>query len=217
MTLKIITLAAISILIFCSCNNSSTSSETAPLTDSSDMGDEREISFLDGVFPGFYKYMQGQDATFDVNNFQPCSVIEKPDSPDLPQDTSNLRPFYPYLLFNSNKSMALDLVTYNYEPRVKSGKTKLEEAGPDYEAAMINFQTGKRKRLLFFGTTGTVLDARWQGDSVVFLAGTTEYNGRDSMLPVIWKYEVKSRALTQYHYPQKIHADWTGYKSPIKP
>jgi hypothetical protein len=200
-------------VLFAACSNNSQSEHVEKKTDSSGTATEETIPSLEDNFPTLYNFLHSQDSSFSMEGFQGGMSATRPDSSDSSQDTSRLDLFYPFLLFNSDSSKALDLVSYNYVAQVKNGKTELEEAGPDYEAALIDFRTGKRKQLLFFGTMGTVLDAKWLDQNTILMAGATEWIG-DSMLPVIWKYEIPARSWSAFRYEKMIKADWSGYKQP---
>ncbi|MFL5809505.1 MAG: hypothetical protein ACJ749_08280 [Flavisolibacter sp.] len=200
------------VICFASCSNNSKTVHEETKPDSTTVTTDETIPDLEETFPGLYNYLHLQDSSFSTTGFEGGEIGQKPDSSDRKQDTSGLHLYYPYLLFNSDSSMALDLVSYNYVAHLKHGKTELEEAGPDYEVALIDFKTGRRKQLLFFGTTGTVLDAKWQDANTILMAGATQWKGGDSMLPVLWKYELSTRSWFVFQYERMISADWSGYK-----
>src|SRR4051812_47807467 len=66
------------------------------------------------LFPRLNKFLHEQDSTFSPELFEEAATIDIPDSTALGIEEGELLPYYPYLLFNSDSSFALDMVTYNY-------------------------------------------------------------------------------------------------------
>jgi len=215
MKIKTILFFVPSVLFFASCNSNTERSDNENTTDTVSTVSEETVPALEENFPDLYNYLQSQDSSFSMQGFEGGVIRQKADSLDDKEDISGLKLYYPYFLFNADSTMALDLVTYNYVASQKDGKTILDEAGPDYEVALIDFKTGKRKQLLFFGTTGTVLAAKWKDPNTILMVGATEWQDADSLLPVIWKYELPTKSWSEFRYEKMIKGDVTGYKKPL--
>ncbi|RYZ37639.1 MAG: hypothetical protein EOP49_31550 [Sphingobacteriales bacterium] len=169
-------------------------------------------TLLDQSFTQLFWYFKEQDSSFDASLFDEgtAAVLREAYQADL--DTAMLRQYKPYLLFNADSSYALDLVSYNFLPEKKKGKTVMEEQGPDFEAAIIDLKQNLRTRLLFFGSSGgAVLDAKWENNHSVMIAGAIDWQNADSLRPVAWRYNVLDKSLQQFHYPKMINADWSKY------
>jgi hypothetical protein len=203
--MKFITVSLSFLFIVSSCNNNSADKHGNRIDSESG-----ERSFND-LFPRLNKFLRGQDSTFSPELFEEAATINIPDSTALKIEKDELRPYYPYLLFNRDSSFALDMVTYNYLPSEEKGVTTMEEQGPDYEVALIDLKKNERRRLLFFGTMGTVMDATWESPNTVIMVGPTEWTDSDSLQMEMWKYHVDDRKLRKYIYPAKIHAAWHRY------
>lgn len=195
------------IFMLTSCNNSTTQKVST-------VGDSGyTIPYYSELFPNLTNYLQVQDSNFSPELFQEASVLDVPDSISLKVDSKDLQPYYPYLLFNSDSSYALDLVTYNYTIEEKNGVKTMEEEGPDYEVGIIDMKKKERKRLLFFGTMGSVMDATWEGPNVI-MTGPVEWTETDSIRMEAWRYNVNDGKLKKFSYPDMIHAEW--HKFPLK-
>jgi hypothetical protein len=193
------------LFILSSCNNNS-----ADKHENRNDSEPVKRTFND-LFPRLNKFLREQDSTFSPELFEEAATIDIPDSTALGIEEGELLPYYPYLLFNSDSSFALDMVTYNYLPLQRNGITAMEEQGPDYEVALIDLKKNERRRLLFFGTMGSVMDARWETPNIVIMVGPTEWTDTDSVQMEMWKYIVGDRKLQKFIYPKKIHAAWHKY------
>ena len=201
-------LPALFFLALAGCNNSADSPETKEDTITAE--EEMVLPQVDEEFPELYTYISRQDSSFSVEGFEGGETEIKTDSSDQKVKDETLQTFLPYLVFNSDSSYAIDLVIYNYVPERRKGKLVLSEAGPDYEVALIDYRAKTRKPLLFFGTMGTIMDAKWADNQTVLIAGANEVKA-DSIRPVIWKYEVPTKAWSVYTYRNMIPAVANNY------
>lgn len=194
------------------CSNSTSSETTAPIDSTgTDEVDERPALPAVALLPGVMNYLEKEDSSFQPTLFEESGSGSMSSVQGRAIDTARLAPFRPFLLFNSDSSFALDLVSYNYVPVQRNGATRLEEGGPDFEVAMINFRKGQSKRLLFFGSSGaSVFEGAWK-DGSVWIAGATDWNNSDSLRPILWRYDPVADELQTYTYPVKIAADWSKY------
>lgn len=197
-------------LFLASCSNSADTDKKTTI-DSTDFEVEVVMLPFDQSFPELNQYYTTQDSSFDAGKFEPGEVLIK-ENTGLALDTSEFRIYKPYYLYNADSSFALDLVSYNYLPVERKGKTLMADQGPDFEAAIIDLKNKERSRLLFFGPSGaTILDAKWTDASTVIMAGAVDWNNGDSLRPSVWKYNAVEKTWQQYIYPQMIRADWSKY------
>jgi hypothetical protein len=200
----------LAVLFATSCTNRSDENKDQD-ADTDDIGEVSAIPQINEIFPQLYDSLHAQDPQFDPSLFEEGPVFEKPDSLALNMDKGELNSYLPYLIFNQDSSFALDLVSYNYVPTKTGAKVKLEELGPDYEVGLVDMNSHKRKQLLFFGTTGTILDARWLDKNTLLMAGGGRWNNPDSLNIDLYRYSVTDKLLQKYSYPEAIHADWSKY------
>ncbi len=197
-------------VFFASCSNSADTNQSSGV-DTTDFEVEVAMLPFEQSFPELNQYYSSQDSSFDPEKFEPGEVLIKENS-GLALDTSEYRIYKPYYLYNADSSFALDLVSYNYLPVERKGKTLMADQGPDFEAAIIDLKNKERSRLLFFGPSGTaILDAKWIDASTVVMAGAVDWNDGDSLRPAAWKYNAIEKTWQQYNYPEMIRADWSKY------
>jgi len=196
------------------CSNST--DPKPPADDTTVIEEAAALQPINLTFPELYQYFKSQDSSFVAGGFEEGETVVKPDSAAFKMDSAELKTFSPYLLFNADSSYAIDLVSYNFYPQKRKGEIKMQEMGPDFEAALIDMKTKDRKRLLFFGASGAnILDAKWIDYSAAVIAGAIEWNGADSLRPAMWKVNTKEKTLQQFTYNKMISADWSRYPKKI--
>ena len=167
------------------------------------------------AFPGFIRFLQQQDSAFDPSRMTGGEIEKSQTLAAQPLDTTAIRPYKPYLIYNTDSSMAIDLVSYNYFPHERGSRLVFEEGGPDYEVAGIDFKSGQRRRLLFFGTSGRIMDARWLDDHTIALAGSLSEKGELFFQPAVWIFDVRSGVKKVYTYPDLISGQIQEYKGSL--
>lgn len=197
-----------SILFFASCNNSADTKTNNG--DTSAVETEETTFSVNEEFPRLFTYLQSQDSSFSVDKFEGGEMDTKDSLSRVKIDTAQLRPFRPYLIYNSDSSKAIDLVSYNYVLSNKKGKTVIQQGGPDTEVAVLDLKNNTRKRILFLGSAGTVLQAKWEGDHTIAIAGAEEVE-EGKIKPSIWKYDWTTGKMELYQYPDAIHANIKDY------
>jgi hypothetical protein len=200
------------LVVAMSCSNPATETPPEPAEDSAS-SDESAVPVQ--ALPGFIRFLQQQDSAFDPSRMSGGEIEQSQTIAALPLDTAAIRPYKPYLLYNTDSSMAIDLVSYNYFPHERGTRLVFEEAGPDYEAAVIDFRSGQRKRLLFFGTTGRIMDARWLDEHTIAMAGSVLEKGALLFQPAVWIFDVKSGVKKLYTYPDVISGQTEAYKGSL--
>ena len=58
---------------------------------------------------------------------------------------------------------------------------------------------------------GSLLDARWENDHTVLMAGIMEMEG-DSVRPALWRYDLQQKKREVYRYPELVRADISDYR-----
>ncbi len=197
-------------LFLLSCNNSDETHPSENLPDSMIIDEVVTVPPVDQTFPELYRYLSSSGNDFSNAEFEGGETEMKTDTTVHQIEPRMLDPFREYLIYNADSSYAIDPVTYNYIPVKQRGKTVLAAGGPDFELGLINLKNNTRRQLLFFGTMGTVLDAKWQDANTVMIAGAREISG-DSLRPVIWRYDVPADTWHMYTYKEMISADGHAY------
>ena len=197
-----------SLLFFASCNNNA---DTKANNDDTTAVETEETTFsVNEEFPRLFIYLQSQDSSFSADKFEGGEMDTKDSLSRMKIDTAQLRPFRPYLIYNRDSSKAIDLVSYNYVLSNKKGKTVIQQGGPDTEVALLDLKNNTRKRILFLGSAGTVLQAKWDDDNTIAIVGAEEVEG-GKIKPSIWKYDWITGKMELYQYPDAIHANIKDY------
>ncbi|HYK57046.1 MAG TPA: hypothetical protein VEV15_11300, partial [Flavisolibacter sp.] len=197
------------LLFFASCNNSADTKTNNADTAAVETEETSSVS-VNEEFPRLFTYLQSQDSSFSPDKFEGGEMDLKDSLPKAKIDTAQLRPFRPYLIYNRDSSMAIDLVSYNYVISHKKGKTVIQQGGPDTEVALLDLKNNTRKRILFLGSAGTVLQAKWNDDNSIAIVGAEEVEG-GKIKPSIWNYDWTTGKMELYQYPDAIHANIKDY------
>lgn len=198
-----------SILFFTACNNSADTETNNADTSAVETEETSSVSVTE-EFPRLFTYLQSQDSSFSPDKFEGGEMDTKDSLSRIKIDTAQLRPFRPYLIYNRDSSMAIDLVSYNYVISHKKGKTVIQQGGPDTEVALLDLKNNTRKRILFLGSAGTVLQAKWNDDNSIAIVGAEEVEG-GKIKPSIWNYDWTTGKMELYQYPDAIHANIKDY------
>lgn len=205
----VIKLSLIGSLFFASCNNSSDTQNQKE--DASAVEEVEETGFtVDREFPQLTAYLQSQDSSFSADKFEGGEMEIKDSLAPTKIDTGHLAPYKPYLVYNSDSSRAIDLVSYSYVISKKNGKTVIEHGGPDTEVALLDLGNNTRKRILFLGSSGTVLQAKWENDTAIAIAGAQEVE-EGKIRPSVWRYDLATGTMELYQYSDAIDANIKDY------
>jgi hypothetical protein len=204
-------LAAFILMLLSSCSNEAgkPDSETKGTAEQA-KETKKETSELQHAFPQFFSYLAQQDPSFSVSKFQQSESIPLDSVQAFPLDKKQLKPFSGYLIYNNDRSLAIDLYSYNYVAVQRNGKTVLEQGGPDTEVGLINVKDNTRQRIFFSGPGTSVQQAKWENGNTVFLAGVEE-TGPDAVKPVLWKINLAEKTMAVYHYGDTLHANVNNY------
>lgn len=197
------------ILLVISCNNNaSTVSEKEENENAVETTEDISVH-LQQHFPKLFAFFQQQDTSFPRAGFEGGELERKDTIGSTPIDTLNLIPYWPYLAFNKDSSKAIDFVSYNYVLVKKGGQSSLEQGGPDSEVAILDLVKHSRQRILYMGSSGTILGAEWDGNEVL-IAGAEDL-GEDKLKPTFWIYNTETRSIEIYSYNGLVRADIRNY------
>jgi hypothetical protein len=205
----LIKLSLIGSILFASCNNNSNTGNSKEDSSSVEVVDETPYS-VNSEFPQLASYLKSQDSSFSADKFEGGEMEIKDSVPATKIDDNQLAPYKPYLIYNSDSSKAIDLVSYNYVVSHKKGKAVIEHGGPDTEVALLDMKSGTRKRILFLGSSGTVLQAKWEDNNTIAIAGAQEVED-EKIKPSIWRYDLSTGKMELYQYSDAINADIKDY------
>jgi hypothetical protein len=199
---------SVAFLFLAGCSNNANTNEgpdtLTAITEEDPEG--RELEQAQSAFPKVFDFFKSNDPSFSIDSF----FLASTDSLELqptPIDTGFISPYKPYLIYNADRSKAIDLVTYNYIVREKDGKPVFEEGGPDFEVSLIDFSNNTKRRLLFIGPGSVVYEARWvNGD--ILLAGGELVEGKTR--PVIWKITPANQRQT-FSYTDTLRLNGASY------
>lgn len=205
------------ILITCtiamaSCSNSADRDVESGKEDTSERqdADVLQMPSVKQHFPGVDSLLMSEDSLYAPENFTGGPVEMNDTIPATPLIPGQLQPYLPYLVFNSTDSMAIDFVSYNYIFSRKQDEPRLQPGGPDTEVALVDFRNNRRKRILFLGSSGMVLDAKWEDEHTVLIFMAQE-EGEDEVTPSILRFHTDTGQYEMYTYQGKIKADLRNY------
>lgn len=198
--------------LLAACNNSSNTVEA--ISDVPDTLQEAvvddEVTVVKQSFPQLFQYLRKQDSTFSEDRFLLAGENKVEPIAPVPIDSARLKPFQNYFIYNQDSSLALDLYSYNYIITQRNGKNRLEEGGPDTEAAVLDFKNGTRRRVFFGGPAHTLWDAKWIKPDTLLLIGAESHN--DKIIPTIWQVNLKDTSMQVFAYQGEVAADMSGYQ-----
>lgn len=205
---RLLVCAAFGLCTACT-NNADT---TAPKTDTALATAETDLSQLtpearmvQTAFPNMYLFLKGQDPGFDPANFVETEggYGEAPAPRFFPPE--ELEQFRPYLIFNTDSTRAIDLVSYNYIVDKKDGQQILTGAGPDTEVGIINLQNNMRTRIFFAGPGTVMREGKWL-DSTTVLLGGAETLSNTAIQPFLVRINLKEKSLQRFAYADSVKA-----------
>lgn len=202
-------LSVISVLWACN-NNADNTAGNAQDTLQEAVADA-EVSEVQQSFPQLFQYLKAQDPAFSEDSFLLSGESKVEQVPPAAIDEKRLQPFRKYLVYNSDSSLALDLYSYNYIATSRDGRNSLEEAGPDSEAAVIDFKNNTRRRVFFGGPSYALWDAKWINQNELLLIGA-ETGEENKIIPTIWQVNLQDTSIQVYAYEGEVKADMNEYK-----
>lgn len=205
---RLLAILAISLCTACA-NNSDTESvntDTATAQSEADLSQlSPEARLVQTAFPNMYMFLEGQDPSFDPANF--AETEGGTDEPLPPRffPPEELEQFKPYLVYNTDSTKAIDLVSYNYIIDKKDGQQILTGAGPDTEVGVINLQNNMRTRIFFAGPGTIMREGKWL-DSTTVLLGGAETLSNTAIRPFLVRIDLKEKSLQKFTYADSVRA-----------
>jgi len=205
------------ILFLMACNNTAENkSETEDTIQSEEeeaTSERPEIQQIQISFLQMFSFYEANDSSFSASNFEAAQLDTMNLLPAHPVNEKDLKPFYPYFIYNSDSTKAIDLYSYNIMLKESGGKTIGEPGGPDTEIAIVDFRNKTRQRIFFSGPSFPVYDGAWLSNDVVVLAGG-ETIADGTMKPMILKINLSSKARQYFNYPDTLNITASDYKDP---
>ena len=209
--------ALIFFLVFFSCNNKSKETVVEEPVETVEEEDIEPSLDLSNNFQELNAFLMEWDSSFSPGKFSQEEEILLDSISWHAMDQETMEEFSPYFVMNADSSLALDLVSYNFIITNKNGVQRVEFAGPDTEIGLIDLKRNKRKRILFLGSSGLVLDGKWDEKGNIILAGAQEA-GQGNLQPLIWRIFPAENKIETYSYPGTIKANVSEYyKQKYKP
>jgi len=206
---------AVLLLFMMACNNAAETK--APVEDTSQIEDEvvaddaPEIENAKVSFQQLFSFLEERDSSFNANQFQLVIVDSMELMPAQPIDETSLKPYYPYLVYNTDSSKAIDLHSYNTILVERKGKVLSEAAGPDTEIALIDFTNKTRQRLLFVGPSSVINDGKWINDHIISIAGG-EIVDSEKFKPEVWLFDINAKKMKVLSYADTLQVKIADYK-----
>jgi hypothetical protein len=205
--------AVIGFAFLISCNNNSTVSNDAEAQDSTETEiDETALAQqqIAAAFPAVYQFFAKQDSLFAPQKFVETEADTVQATTALP-NTQELKAFYPYFIYNTDSSYAIDLYSYNILLVNKNGTTIGEAGGPDTEVGLVDLKNNTRRRVYFGGSSSAVLDANWINNNS-FLLMTGEIVKDDAFSPTILKYTLPDHSVQRFIYDDTLSVRPSEYQ-----
>jgi hypothetical protein len=210
---KFILLFAWTTILF-ACNNDA--NQEGNNTDDSNAVEEAEgietspNAFLQNSFPTLFSFYKNSDSSFNINHFEEAQTTAIDNFDVYKIDTIQMREFLPYLVYNSDSTLAIDLYSYNYVLTKRDGKINADAGGPDTEVALIDVKNNSKKRIFYSGPAINLLEAKWIDDVTVMLAGI-EVGEENRNKPIVLKSNIKTNNIKWYVYSKSIETDVSNY------
>ena len=202
--------AAVVVLFFLSCNNAGEKNKAEEMeTETIEPEVEKSPDFA-SHFPELNQYLGAADSSFQPERFGTGEIVSRDTSAPQTLESGTLEDYRKLLVYNSDSSQAIDLVTYNFILNRRNKTEKFEFAGPDTEIALLDLKKNTRKRILFLGSAGLVMDGKWEADGNIILAGAEEA-GDGKLHPVMWRYYPATGEVEVFTYPGTIEVNISEY------
>lgn len=205
---RLIAIAAFGMCTACTNNADTAAAKTdtaaaQPETDLSQLSPEARL--VQTAFPNMYMFLEGQDPSFDPANFEETEGGYGEPLPPRFFAPEELEQFKPYLIYNTDSTRAIDLVSYNYIIDKKDGQQILTGAGPDTEVGVINLQNNMRTRIFFAGPGTIMREGKWL-DSTTVLLGGAETLSNTAIKPFLVRINLKEKSLQRFAYADSVKA-----------
>ncbi|HEY0059404.1 MAG TPA: hypothetical protein VGB56_09720 [Flavisolibacter sp.] len=164
-------------------------------------------------FPELFANLEQRDTAFFAEAFGDFSAPSALDTLGaLPYAEEDGEKFQRFIIYNGDSTRAIDPYSYNHLLVERGGREKLVSGGPDTEVGMIDFTKGTRQRLLYFGPSYILMDARWKGSDTVLFA-ITEAIGNNKISPEIWEVDLGTMTKRVRRYPDTLSFNVDTYRN----
>jgi hypothetical protein len=114
-----------------------------------------------------------------------------------------VKPFLPYLIYNSDSTLAADPFSYNYLFNTRSGSKRVDEAGPDFEIGLVDVRQQKRSRIWFTGPAVDVTDVFWKNNNEIVIIGFEQISS-DAAKPFAHIINTATGMINMYEYSDSV-------------
>jgi hypothetical protein len=114
-----------------------------------------------------------------------------------------VKPFLPYLIYNSDSTLAADPFSYNYLFNTRGGNKRVDEAGPDFEIGLVDVRQQKRSRIWFTGPAVDVTDVFWKNKNEIVVIGFEQISS-DSAKPFAHIINTGTGIINMYEYADTV-------------
>jgi hypothetical protein len=190
------------------CTNSAGTAETGADTVATTAGtaaSSPEAQLVETAFPNMYQILKGQDAAFDPALFEESEGGYGAPPPPRFFPPEELEQFKPYLIYSSDSTKAIDLVSYNFIVDKSSGKQVLESAGPDTEVGIINLKNNMRTRIFYSGPGTIIREGKWLDSATVLLGGAEKLSSK-AIKPFLLRIDLTEKTLQRFTYTDSVQA-----------
>ncbi|HVG13274.1 MAG TPA: hypothetical protein VM843_09730 [Flavisolibacter sp.] len=206
------------LLILClfavACGNSDNHETSSTPNQDLNTQNDTEVAAVAAIpFPELFAHLEQRDTAFFAEGFGDFSAPSVLDTLSaLPYEKEEGTKFRRFIIYNGDSSRAIDPYSYNHLLVERGGREKLVPGGPDTEVGMIDFAKGTRQRLLYFGPSYILMDARWKGTDTVLFA-ITEAIAEDKISPEIWEVDLGAMTKRVRRYPDTLSFNVETYRS----
>lgn len=199
-------------LLMAACtNNTKNAAVPAEKEQTDNIPEERETGMLlQNYFPLLLSYLQKSNGTFSDDSVTQTESATRQSIAPYPIDPNKKDSFKRLLIYNKDSTQAIDLFSYNYILTNKKGTLTAEAAEPDSEVALMDFESGKRRRIWFSGPSATILDAAWMNPQEIAIAGMQE-NESGQRHPAVWVVSLPDSTIDTYLYQQPANISSAQY------
>jgi hypothetical protein len=157
---------------------------------------------------GLLDYAKKKSPGFDWSKFSMTSSwadSSLPVSPFKP-DKNYFASYGPFLKYSPDKSMFIDLDSYNIDiQRDSKGRFTGNGIGPDTEVSLVNLKDSTKTQVVFLGPGGSIEDGLWLDNNTLVLMGVHR-NEKDQEIATLWRYHLPTKTFYLYELPDTTAA-----------
>ena len=205
---------ALFVFFFCSCaDETETSGNDRNTEDLNQIEPAREDPKEATYFNRVFSFFTSQDTRFSSGSFQETAPVTLDEVAAQPLDTNQLKEFYPLFIYNRDRTAAIDMYSYNYVVVRKNNVPVMEVGGPDTEVGLVDFTDNTRRRILFTGPSVVIMDAAWESDSLIRIAGA-EITGEGRGIPMVFQVNLSTNLRKTFYFSDTLNIRFDTYRDP---